>query len=295
MKWFIITIAFMPSIARAGNVPDIDRGLTPMAGSYVPAPSPMSSKEQKAASLAKEWIDAKVMPVRKEDGRIVYRYGATLPTVICAPLKLCDIELQKGEVISSTKPVVGDDRWSITPMISGYGADRVSHIIVKAQDTNIPTTLIITTDRRIYNINLRSSSSNWTPKIAFSYAEDSDLQWKQYSNEAEARAAKNTLPGTRTNIEDLNFNYEMSGKAQWKPLRVYNDGIKTFIQMPTAMSQTEAPALLVIGSDGEQQIVNYRLKGDRFVVDQIFNRAILLAGVGGSEESVTIEYKGSKK
>jgi len=295
MKWLIFTLFFSSGLAEAGNVPDIDKGLTPMAGSYVPAPSPMSSKEQKASSLAKEWIDAKVMPVRKEDGRIVYRYGATLPTVICAPLKLCDIELQKGEMISSTKPVVGDSRWSITPMISGNGQDRVSHIIVKAEETNIPTTLIITTDRRIYNISLRSSSSNWTPKIAFSYAEDSDLQWKQYSSEAEARAARNTLPGTRTNIEDLNFNYEMSGKAQWKPLRVYNDGIKTFIQMPNSMSQTEAPALLVVGSDGEQQIVNYRLKGDRFVVDQIFNRAILLAGLGSSEESVTIEYKGVKK
>ena len=295
MKWLLFTVLFSSALAEGANVPDIDQGLTPMAGSYVPAPSPMSSKEQKASSLAKEWIDAKVMPVRKEDGRIVYRYGATLPTVICAPLKLCDIELQKGEMISSTKPVVGDSRWSITPMISGVGADRVSHIIVKAEDTNIPTTLIITTDRRIYNISLRSSRSNWTPKIAFSYAEDSDLQWKQYASEAEGQAARGTLPGTRTNIEDLNFNYEMSGKAQWKPLRVYNDGIKTFIQMPNSMAQTEAPALLVIGSDGEQQIVNYRLKGDRFVVDQIFNRAILLAGVGGSEESITIEYKGTKK
>lgn len=295
MKWMLMILLFTSEIAIAAGVPDIEKGLTPMAGSYVPPPSPMSSKEKRASDLAKEWIDAKIMPVRKEDGKIVYLYGATLPTVICAPLKLCDIELQKGEIISSTKPVVGDQRWSVTPMISGYGADRVSHVIVKAQDTNIPTTLIVTTDRRIYNINLRSSNSNWTPRVAFSYPEDSDAEWRKYQGEAEARAAKNTLPGTKSNIEDLNFNYEMSGKAPWKPLRVYNDGIKTFIQMPSSMSQTEAPALLVVGSDGEQQIVNYRLKGDRFVVDQIFRKAILLAGVGSSEESVVIEYKGAKK
>jgi type IV secretion system protein VirB9 len=39
--------------------------------------------------------------------------------------------------------------------------------------------------------------------------------------------------------------------------------------------------------------VNYRVQGDRYIVDSIFNRAILIAGVGGDQDSVTIQ-KGGK-
>ena len=64
--------------------------------------------------------------------------------------------------------------------------------------------------------------------------------------------------------------------------------------MPTAMSQTEAPTLLVVRKDGglftddETVMVNYRVQGDRYIVDTIFDKAILIAGVGSSQDKVTI-------
>jgi type IV secretion system protein VirB9 len=75
---------------------------------------------------------------------------------------------------------------------------------------------------------------------------------------------------------------------------VYNDGTKTIIQMPAAMAQTEAPTLLVVRKDGgfftddETVVVNYRVHGDRYVVDTIFDKAILIAGVGSNQDRVTI-------
>jgi type IV secretion system protein VirB9 len=35
-------------------------------------------------------------------------------------------------------------------------------------------------------------------------------------------------------------------------------------------------------------MVNYRIQGDRYIVDTIFDKAILIAGVGGSQDKVTI-------
>ena len=60
------------------------------------------------------------------------------------------------------------------------------------------------------------------------------------------------------------------------------------------MAQTEAPTLLLLNKEGgifsedETVMVNYRLQGDRYIVDTVFDRAILIAGVGGNQSRVTI-------
>ena len=40
-------------------------------------------------------------------------------------------------------------------------------------------------------------------------------------------------------------------------------------------------------NEGEA-LVNYRLQGDRFIVDQLFDKAMLIAGVGSKQTKVTI-------
>jgi type IV secretion system protein VirB9 len=53
--------------------------------------------------------------------------------------------------------------------------------------------------------------------------------------------------------------------------------------------------LLVLRDSGNvlsrdsQVMVNYRLQGNRYVVDSIFAKAVLIAGVGSSQTKVTIE------
>jgi len=61
------------------------------------------------------------------------------------------------------------------------------------------------------------------------------------------------------------------------------------------MVQTEAPSLLVVRKDGgiftdeETVLVNYRVQGDRYIVDSVFDKAILIAGVGSNQDRVTIQ------
>ncbi|WP_295452728.1 TrbG/VirB9 family P-type conjugative transfer protein [uncultured Thiodictyon sp.] len=93
----------------------------------------------------------------------------------------------------------------------------------------------------------------------------------------------------------LDFNYEITGDARWTPIAVFNDGVKTIIEMrPTALAQTEAPTLLVVRNRAglftpeELVLVNYRVQDHRYIVDAVFDRAVLLAGVGLGQERVTI-------
>ena len=85
---------------------------------------------------------------------------------------------------------------------------------------------------------------------------------------------------------ELDFDYRISGDGL-KPRRVYNDGVRTIIQMPRDMSRKEAPTLLVLNG-GEEVMVNYRLQGDRYIVDALFDKAMLIAGVGSRQRRVTI-------
>ena len=158
----------------------------------------------------------------------------------------------------------------------------------------LDTNLIVTTNRRAYHINMRSSRTEYMARVGFIYPEDAQAKWDALKTREVKLRQDQTIPQTKENINDLSFAYDIKGSASWKPVRVYNDGVKTIIQMPATMAQTEAPTLLVVRkegglfSDDETVTVNYRVQGDRYIVDSVFQKAILIAGVGRSQDRVTI-------
>ena len=59
--------------------------------------------------------------------------------------------------------------------------------------------------------------------------------------------------------------------------------MKTYIQMPPSMSQTEAPSLPVLrrgkGFWGDDKvIVNYRVQHNRYIVDSVLDHAVMVIG-----------------
>jgi len=67
-----------------------------------------------------------------------------------------------------------------------------------------------------------------------------------------------------------------------------------YVQMPTGVKSSEAPALL-INAGGGTQMVNYRVKGNYYVVDGLFSEAVLVSGVGRAQDRVTISYAGAAR
>ena len=41
------------------------------------------------------------MPARGEAGATVFVFGSTLPTIVCAPLFVCDLALEPGEGLNA--------------------------------------------------------------------------------------------------------------------------------------------------------------------------------------------------
>ena len=94
-----------------------------------------------------------------------------LPIVVCAPLRVCMIELQAGERITG-EPQIGDSiRWNISPPMYGQGEESTSVIVLKPQEPGLDTNLLITTDRRAYYLRLVSKPQEYVARVAFSYPE----------------------------------------------------------------------------------------------------------------------------
>jgi type IV secretion system protein VirB9 len=268
-----------------------------LADAYFSANNPVLTPQEKAAvAIAKRWREAgatSMKPVAGPDGSIRYLYGAQQPSIVCAVLQVCDVELQVGEQVNSIQ--LGDTaRWTIEPAISGAGAAEVQHLIIKPMDVGLETSLVVTTNRRTYHLRLRSHRSEFMPRVGFTYPEEAVAKWDAIKSREGREKRERTIAQTGEYLGDLSFAYDVAGSAPWKPVRVYNDGVKTIIQMPATMANTEAPTLLVVRRDGglfteaETVMVNYRVQGDRYIVDSVFDKALLIAGVGSSQERVTI-------
>ena len=80
----------------------------------------------------------------------------------------------------------------------------------------------------------------------------------------------------------------------WKPVRVYDDGKKTIIEMPDELQYRTAPALMLLAdkgglfSDEVTEIVNYRMQDNRYIVDCLFDTAILTLDLDSKEQRVVI-------
>lgn len=267
-----------------------------VADQYFSKNAPKLTEQEKAAlAVAQKWQATSATGMKAfagPDGMVRFVFGAQQISVVCAVLKACDIELQPGEQLNNLNG--GDPRYIVEPAVSGAGPTEVLHLILKPQDVGLDTNLIVTTNRRAYHINMRSSRTDYMARVGFIYPEDAQAKWDALKTREVKLRQDQTIPQTKESINDLSFAYEVKGSAPWKPVRVYNDGVKTIIQMPATMGQTEAPTLLVVRkegglfSDDETVTVNYRVQGDRYIVDSVFQKAILIAGVGSSQDRVTI-------
>ena len=266
------------------------------AEAYFSKKAPKLTAQEKAAlAIAQKWQAASatgMKPVAGNDGMVRFVYGTQQISVVCAVLKACDIELQPGEQVNNLNG--GDPRFIVEPAVSGSGATEVQHLILKPQDVGLNTNLIVTTNRRSYHINLRSHRTEFMARVGFIYPEDALAKWDAVKMREAKLMQEQIIPETKESIANLSFAYDIKGKAPWKPVRVYNDGVRTIIQMPAAMAETEAPILRVVlkegglfGDDVMAQ-VNYRIQEDRYIVDTLFHKGILSAGVGRDQQSVTI-------
>jgi type IV secretion system protein VirB9 len=284
-----IPILDSPAFAAAQREPDPKPAVQyievpkplPLPGQLKPVPK--TAEKLKDERSPKERVavantSARIEPVK--DGYInaiqVYPYTkGALYQLYAAVNQVTDIALEAGEKLVSVS--AGDTvRWVVGDTTSGEGKDAQVHILVKPIGADLETNLVVTTDRRTYHLEMKSSQATYMASVSWTYPGSELVSLRKQRTEAEIAATAIADIGVK--LEQLRFRYRIEGDASWKPTQVFDDGAKVYIQFPPGLAQSEAPPLFVIGPDGKPALVNYRVRGTTYIVDRLFAAAELRLG-----------------
>lgn len=193
--------------------------------------------------------------------------------VYAAPGYLSTILLEPGESLVTV--AAGDTtRWMVEETTSGDLADPRTLLLVKPTRAGIRTNIVLATDRRTYLIEaIAVQGSAYSAQTAWRYPE-----------EAERRNASR-IGGVA--LDGLNFRYRIDTvrghTPNWRPVRVFDDGRRTYVEFPLDIATSEAPPLF-LRDGGDVALVNYRVVGNRYVIDRLFDVAELR--LGGQRQTI---------
>jgi type IV secretion system protein VirB9 len=158
---------------------------------------------------------------------------------------------------------------------SGTGTEKQVHILAKPFASGLKTNLVITTDRRSYHLELESTDHTYMAALSWTYPTDELIALKKQNDDAKA-----AMPvDSGVSLNNLNFDYTITGDSpSWRPLRAFDDGRHVYIEFPTTLHRGEAPPLFVVGEGGSADLVNYRVRDNYYIVDQLFSAAELRLG-----------------
>lgn len=202
--------------------------------------------------------------------KTVYSYTPDgIYTVYGAEDRVIDIQLQPGEKLTNP-PIAGDTvRWVVGIATSHTNGEPVTHVLLKPMQAGIETNFIIVTDRHAYHLYAKSGTKFFIPTLAWNYPQEEMSKSEAYKKEEQR--LDDMVVGPALSADKLNFKYKISpgDDYSWTPVRVFDDGSKTYIQMSANMKNSEAPAFFI--KDGNDlNLVNYRVRGDFYIIDRLF-------------------------
>lgn len=203
---------------------------------------------------------------------VVFPYSADqIFRVLTAPLKVTTIEVGADEQIVG-EPAWGDNiRWS-------FETDGANHLYVKPSGPGLVNTLSVNTNKRSYEFTLVSSPLGgiFYQKVRFRVQQPFGAKAKARTDQSQdERAAGVATPDAIAVTPDkLNFDYDVSGKATFKPETVFDDGKAIWMRIPKS---ADWPVPLV--KDGSDYVVaNFIRRGDFLVLQRLADIVALRSG-----------------
>lgn len=251
----------------------------PLPGQLQPLPVDHPAKDERSPTERVEVANVQALQEPTAHGYLnaiqvfPFTEGA-LYRLYAAPEQVTDVALQAGEALVSVS--AGDTvRWVVGDTTSGDGSSKQVHVLVKPVAPDLKTNLIIMTDRRSYHLAMESTAHTSMAAISWNYPQDELIALQEQNKQAQA--AESIAAGL--SLENLQFRYQITGdNPPWRPLRAFDDGNKVYIEFPARIDQGETPPLFVVGPTGGDELVNYRMRQNYYIVDRLFGAAELRLG-----------------
>ena len=255
----------------------------------------------------REYAETGIARAVREGMSMTYPYGHGQPTLTCAPLRACVVELESGEVVLSK--IAGDtQRWEIEPAQAGVDG-RTPLIVVKPHDCGLTTNLVLTTTRgRVYDLTLDSPpcpprgtrasgppnpEEPYTRHIRFYYPDALVEAWTPPAEPAKS-AAEPASAASSPAAFNFGYRVEREKSFPWTPIAVFDDGAHCYIKLPVSAAHAAAPVLFVLADDGSKSLLNYAFSGDTYITDRVFHRAVFVVNDGHHETVLHVENEDPK-
>ncbi|MBO4780612.1 MAG: TrbG/VirB9 family P-type conjugative transfer protein [Selenomonadaceae bacterium] len=190
----------------------------------------------------------------QDNSTVVFKYAPNqLYKIYCRVGYLTDLSLKKGETVTF---VGGGDTsaWAVEKTT----VDGVAHIYIKPTVDTSTTNLIITTNKRSYQLILNTSSW-YNPMVTWTYGQEEQ-------SVINLREEQGTISKINENVEFLNFNYKISGESRMKLVAVFDDGEKTILKFDKIPKRLPS---LFIRSKGKIIMANYKIRENCYIVDRV--------------------------
>ena len=123
-------------------------------------------------------------------------------------------------------------RWVLGETVQGSGATQQVIVMVKPIRGGLRTNIILTTDQRTYLLDAVSyEGDTYTSVISWNYPQE-EARERQAAQAAETQG----VAASGLAVDALHFGYRIKANGfrapRWQPVRVFDDGLKTYIQFP---------------------------------------------------------------
>ena len=255
---------------------------------------PIEEKAEPAKTgtqAVKESIAQAVKSPQKFSGGVMYYdYDESFVyEIYCQPYRVTNIALQPGEMVLEIPFLSENQVWEIGAGVSQKNGQDVQHFFLKPDVSNLTTTMIVITDRRVYHFLLKSFKDCYMAMVRFEYPDTMPFNIKMDAMNERINALKKdtALVDPRFLSFDYKMSYSVFRKPLWLPKRVYDDGRRTYIQLDERVLHSESPVLF----DKRNERINYRVQKNLIIIDELIEKVTLRR----SNEKVTIRKKNYKE
>lgn len=175
------------------------------------------------------------------------------------------IELETDEKIQTVS--IGD---SVAWMINPAG----NRLFLKPIDQNALTNMTVITDKRSYLFELHAEETQdirdkemvFVMRFIYPQSDQDSMDFAQFEQ----------FPDIEREPEKYNFRYTIRGSTVIEPIRIFDDGEFTYFEFRD--KSAEIPAFFNVDSNGNEELINFRKRGNYIVVERIGSRFTLRRG-----------------
>lgn len=150
------------------------------------------------------------------------------------------------------------------------------HILVKPTLPELFNSATLITSKRTYLLAMTSNSQGrWYQRVKWRSVDDQARSRQGYLDEFVQREGGVEAVPAKDGGQP-NFEYDIEGSADFRPISVYDNGKFTWFVLPKDVQ--ELPALFSLSQDNEVEVVNYAIQGNALVVNRRIHGAVLKLG-----------------